>query len=467
MIPQARRAAPSASPPTAAADHNTTGSGGALMTRLRAILIGLAGGLIVGQLTVWFGIVAAVGPAVYVRHHTDFLHILTGARVLAEGGGHNLYDIATQRAAQQRVLAPYLTLEGGDLLLLPYNHPPYEALLLVPLARLPYEVQYALWCVLLASAVGASLWLLARAVPMPGAYRPLALLAACAYPPVHGSLWGGQTSPFLLLGLCAAFAALKRGQDGRGAAGLALLSLKPQLLPVVALLVLLGRRWKALAIYSGLLGILVLALVPVLGVGWPLQYLRFVFAVARLGRQTYMDPAEAPSWRGFAVAMTGSASWPATVLYVALALATIGVLLWAWQRSDRPTAADAPRFDLLWALVTVVSVLVAPHGVPADQLLLVVPGWIGVAHIATGRWAGLKARWWLALVGIIYAIYALGWAFPSGTPGVPPRQVWLAAAAVFLAHQAVVSSPRSAASGRLGAPIVAEPLSEVQRPGHD
>src|SRR5207247_1272300 len=102
----------------------------------------------------------------------------------------------TQRAAQNRILAPYMTLEPDRIL--PHNHPPFEALLLAPLMHLPYALLYALWVLLAALAVGASLWLLASALPVPAPARWALIVVACSFNPLHRALWSGQTSPLVL-----------------------------------------------------------------------------------------------------------------------------------------------------------------------------------------------------------------------------------------------------------------------------
>src|SRR5207248_11512954 len=84
--------------------------------------------------------------------------------------------------------------------------------------------------------------------------------------PLHLALWLGQDSLLVLAGLCGGYAALKRRREGWAGAALVLVSLKPQLLPAVLLLLALQRHWKALAVFAASLAGLSAAAMPVLGV---------------------------------------------------------------------------------------------------------------------------------------------------------------------------------------------------------
>src|SRR5215472_2159746 len=67
---------------------------------------------------------------------TDFPDFYCAARMVADGFGHQLYDLSLQWQYQSR-----LTGRVGS----PYIHPPFETLLYLPLAVFPMRVAYLLW----------------------------------------------------------------------------------------------------------------------------------------------------------------------------------------------------------------------------------------------------------------------------------------------------------------------------------
>lgn len=366
--------------------------------------------LLTGQLLIWIGAVQTRGGlAVYARG-IDFMATLTGARILRDGDGRRLYDLAMQRAAQHRVVSPYLTL--GDGVTLPYNHPPFEALLLAPLLDLPYAVLYAGWVLAALLAVELALSLLLRAVSLPPPARWMLALLSWSFPPLHQALWLGQNSPFVLLGLCGTYVALKWGRQGWAGCALLLVALKPQLVPLVVVLLMLLGAWRALAVAGGLLAILSVTIMPWLGPTWPLQYGRYLATLSQWGARKSIYPEIMPTFRGLAVnLLAGRPGIPAMPLFAALSSVAVGALCWSGWRLARSTRSggdgDQWRRDLLWALGCVVMVLTAFHLNIHDLTVLLLPAWI----IAGGVVGGEEPRWWsrrwLTLLWSGYAVSVL------------------------------------------------------------
>jgi hypothetical protein len=414
------------------------------------------------QLAGWFWTTTSVwGPDNYVRSVSDFLATLTGALIVQEGHGPLLYDLAAQRDAQARLVAPSFTLAPD--VLLPYNHLPFEALLLAPLAGGPPSAAYALWSVLMvASAIGAVALL--RGALLPTGPRGWALLAAAlSYHPLHRSLWLGQNTALVLLGLCGAYAALRRGREVLAGPPLVLVAFKPQIAPLVLAILVLERRWRALASFAALAIGLAVAAMPVLGAGWPLAYARLLLGVADWRGTGVINPRIMHNWRGLAANLADLAGWPpvtATALHYGLTAASLALLGWAWWRLRRPddrrpagaTAAtvepDRRARDLLWALTGVVAVLVSPHLNPHDLALLLFPAWIAGAYATSGAWDAGQSRLWLALLWAGYLLPLALYAGPRPAVAVVPSVLLLATAAGLLAWQLRRGSDR----GRGAAP---------------
>jgi Glycosyltransferase family 87 len=415
----------------------TQGRDRAPLLRWRGLAWAILSPVAVLGLLLWPVVLALQGGERFARSK-DFGMVLTGARIIRDGDGNQLYDLATQQAAQARVLAPYITRSE----LLPYNHTPAEALAIAPLVDLPYAVVYALWTLAAIVAVAVAVWLLSHALPVPRATRWTLLGAIVSYPFLHNALGYGQSSPFVLLGLCGTFAALKRGRTGWAGVPLALVVLKPQLLPLLLLFLLLKGHWRTLAVGLGLMAAGTVAAMPVLGLAWPLHYLQMLRTTARWPASELFEPAAMLNWRGLALnLLAGRAPHLVLPLIVVLSLASLGWLLWCWWRT-RASRADP---DALWALVVVVALLTAPHTNPHELTQLILPAWVVVA---TGSTHGLARRW----LALLWGGYLLRWL--ALLPGNPATAVLLS---VGLLAMAAVLLGR-ACIARAGAARQARPI---------
>ena len=403
--------------------HTETERFGARWTFLSKLAVALSIGLIAAYLVLWARTVQEFGgPDKYVRH-TDLISVLSGATILWDGNGPLLYDLETQRDAQFRVRGPIATTNDK---LLPYNHLPFEALVIAPFMDLPYPLIFAFWTMLAGLGIGMSLGMMDGALP--GA-RPLGWvmsMAACSYLPLMRGLMLGQNSPFVLFGLCATYVALKRGEPGWAGVSLLLVALKPQILPLVLLIMLLQREFKALAVFGGLILALSVTAMFLLGPGWPLQYLSLLIGVASWGDTAAIDPAIMHNWRGLVTNLFGSESPLVTPLYLLLTAASIGIValvLWRaglgrdWTKQQNESHPRPQNRDLLWALVGIVALLVSPHLNPHDLTLLIFPAWILGTYAASGAGGRSLSRAWVAILWAGYAILPLAFAAQGSSRG--------------------------------------------------
>ncbi len=359
-----------------------------------------------------------------VVRRSDFRSALTGALVIREGNGPRLYDLQAQSAAQSRVLAPYFTLDDA---LLPYNHLPFEAMFDSLFMGLPYTLVFVIWALLMAVALGLSLWLMNIALPVPRLMLLALALAACSYGPVTRSFILGQNSPLVLLGLCGTYTALKRGHPAWAGVALCLAALKPQVLPVLLLLLILQRQWRTLVVFAALFSAFCVAAMPLLGTDWPLQYAKLLLGVAGWHDTGAIDPGIMPNWRGFATNLfSGWVPALVTPAFLLLSLLSVGLLVWAWWRSGvgnrvrelgeetgtetTPSPYSLTLFpnDLLWAITGILSVLTSLHLNPHDLTLLIFPAWIITACIARGEWDARLSALWLMILWVGYALPNLG-----------------------------------------------------------
>jgi hypothetical protein len=406
---------------------------GAAIALTLAVLLGWARAWVGGTQTEPGGIEGMV-------RHSDFRSALTGALIISEGNAGRLYDLQTQTDAQKRVLAPYFPVD--KMLLLPYNHLPFEAMLNTPLmlAGLSYPAIFGGWSLLMAAGLAFALWLMYKALPMSRAATLVFVLAACTYGPLIRSFILGQNSPLVLLGLCGTYAALKLGHPVWAGAALCLAALKPQVLPIVLLLLVLQKHWRTLAAFAGLFAGLCLLAMPVLGVDWPLQYGRLLLGVATWQDTGAIDPGIMHNWRGLASNLfAGWAPGLVTPTFLLLSLISAAVLAWAWWRS-RPapnhptpdTQHPTPNTDMLWALAGLFAVLTSLHLNPHDLTLLIFPAWIVAAYATSGMWDARRSALWLGILWTGYVMTSLG----DPTALVVPSVLLMTLAAIMLAAAA-------------------------------
>jgi hypothetical protein len=159
----------------------------------------------------------------------DFIAIYASARLVATGHAGAVTDRDAIFAVE------HATLPERTIFL---NNPnlPALSLILAPIGALPFDVAYAAMLTLGVAALAASAFLIAPLAAAGQRMRlfPFALLA----PPSTIALAQGQTTPFILLAVAAAM----RAPPALSGAMLGLVALRPQLLPLFALIALADRQ---------------------------------------------------------------------------------------------------------------------------------------------------------------------------------------------------------------------------------
>jgi hypothetical protein len=396
--------------------------------------------LLVAQLALGYaGMVNTGGVEHYIKERADFRAILTGALTIYEGNGHLLYDEATERAYQARILAPFQFEQPERVL--PNSHPPFESLLIAPLMAQPYAVPFALWTAIEVAAMVAALCLLARAAPVSAPTRWLLIGGALAYQPFHAVLWTGQSSPLILLGLCGIYAAIQGRRPWWAGAALALVLLKPQLGVAVVLLLVLGRCWQTLLAATGIWAVASVAIMPIIGLDWPLRYARYLLGSAAWGEEHFEFIPGMYNWRGFAENLLGT-RFPGLVgpAAMVLILVTVAMIVWVWWRSGRSIrgAAATPA----WIVVGIASILIPQHLYPHDLTILIFPAWLLLFAIAAGNWPVISPLVWRGLIVLGFVLPLLIFLFAARTSqAVLPTVILLASILGLVAYTVQRRSP--------------------------
>ncbi|HKD01972.1 MAG TPA: glycosyltransferase family 87 protein [Terriglobales bacterium] len=328
------------------------------------------------------------------KGYPDFTIFYSAARLVREGFGHSLYDLQVQYRVQ-REFASGVSIRQGAL---PYNHPPFETILFMPLSSLPYLGAYLVWDTLNLVLLAGVLWCVQSGLEKkwPGLWWGLFL--CLAFFPVCVALLQGQDIILFVLWFAAAYVSLKRGNDLAAGCWLGLGLFRFQLvLPFVAMLGL-RKRWRALAGFFAMAG--VLGLVSVAIVGWHglWDYPHYVWFVE--GTMAHEAISDMPNLRGFLAALlTGRI--PTLVLDGITVVLSLGLVIFG--ASHYKPGLKGERFDLAFSLCVVIVVLVSYHSFAYDLCLLLLPVALVTNYVRSRGTIDLPRQ--ILLIGPIFVLF--------------------------------------------------------------
>jgi len=319
----------------------------------------------------WRGTVALLGVAVaffilpvlpvYDVINSDWPAFATGARLIATDAAH-LYDLDVQRRVQAEVTGGRVLVSPGIHGILPFLAPAWVALIAVPFDALGTDVGGRLWVLFGLACLVAGLLLANRPRP------PSQILPAFAGVPTALLLLNAQLDGIVALGIGAAFVLWSRPYLAGVALGLTLM--KPQLVLPLGVALLAARLWKVLAGWAAA-GVVLLAPTLALNPNWISQWRGQIQAtVAPVSREVDLPH--------FGALFPSGIQTYAVLILAAIALLFVLVLS-ARRRDD---------FRAVMALLVVGGVLVSPHALPADLVLVA---------FGLGMWGETTWREWLTL----------------------------------------------------------------------
>jgi hypothetical protein len=216
--------------------------------------------------------------------------------------------------------------------------------------------------------------------------------ALLAFYPVFCAVNNGQTSILLTVAVLGVYRSTERSRPWTAGAWISVLSIKPQLVPMVLIYLAARRRWQAIACASLILVTLVALTTAWLGLSVWFDYVRQVRHLEVFwgtGTPGYMLNVRGALTR----VMAGDQHDIDTIAYAVwvFAMALIAIVL-AHRRVDR--ALDARS---TYALVVAVALLTNPHLFVQDAVIWAVPL---VLHAATRS----ESEDWPT-----FALFALSW----------------------------------------------------------
>jgi glycosyl transferase family 87 len=336
----------------------------------------------------WFAAASVLFGAVLWADHspsiemTDFSVTYIGARIVHEGRGAKLYDLAEQKQTKASLLT-----HAQPLI---FEHPPFEALLLAPLGGLQYKTAYLIWGLL-----NAIVWLYLPYLLRPYAPSPHNEIAYLAlwllFPPLGIALYQGQSSLILVLIFALVFVCLKQGREFRAGVWLGLGLFKFQFAIPLAIIFLLRRKWGVISGFT--VSAIALGVLSFIAVGWQgiIGYIRLLLNVAGHPHNfSYGKASDMATLQAFCNVILGKVLNPA-IIHVIVATATVALIVFAakqWARADETQTA----FDLFFATSIVVALVTGIHMFAHDlsplalSMFLVLPH---LGHRGAGGWTAV------------------------------------------------------------------------------
>jgi hypothetical protein len=284
----------------------------------------------------------------------DFPAFYSAGTIVADGNIDDLWDPATQAAAQDGLLG-----DEDGFIMFPYA--PHVAGAYSILAQLPYRAAYVVHTALMVGLLVAALQLLRPMIPVVDRRFPLTLAATLTSYPVFVGIGGGQNTAFTLFLIALIWRSLATDREFVAGLAAAVLLFRPQYaLPIIGLL-LLGRHWRAVgAAGIGAVGVWSLNAL-IFGPAWLTTWLREVQPLLEADADVNALNEIAPI--GFLHSLLGTDSKAALVVGGLVSAAVVATLVWTWWRSTLV-------IDERIAVTTAGLLLIGPHTIYYDSSLL-------------------------------------------------------------------------------------------------
>ena len=291
----------------------------------------------------------------------DYIKLYAGAKIVAAGQGHMVYAPEVQSQFMNQIAAP-----SQYPMVKFIQYPPYDFAMAIPLTVLPLIDSFAVWTVATMLIGCGGVYYLRRvngqSMSIIEGFTLVCLYAGSLFS--FNSIILGQTA-WLMLGIVSLFfAALLQKKEWLCGLAIAVSTIKPQLLLLLAPPIVLRRMWKAIVL-AAVAELLFLGL-AFNTVGWDnIVHYPSILAHAESGMYG-RDNERMVSIRGLASALFGgSAGFGLSVASLAIAL---GLFFWFWWKAD-----DRHSQIRAISLSVLVFLIFSPHSFLYDCLILSLP----------------------------------------------------------------------------------------------
>ena len=303
---------------------------------------------------------------------TDFTVFRTGWSLIMHGRARELYDASAQAAAQTALLNQVGS-HGFQEGMMAFLHPPHAALAGCVFGWIAqrFGLSLAFWIWTAGSL--ALLVYLVRLVrdELGGGPRVTALVAVtlAAFYPVLETLQEGQVSALLAVAALALAISLREGRTFSAACWLLALSIKPQTLPSLLVVLAVRRERRVLLVAAALgAGVFLLTALVLGGDVW------WHYAASLPGLERFFGvgtPDHMPTVRGLLTRLFGRGSQYREAIDLLTLLAWVAAIVGAGFAAALSRPRRDGRAPLAFALAA--GALASPHLFPQDVLLWVAP----------------------------------------------------------------------------------------------
>lgn len=328
--------------------------------------------------SVWWG--RMIGDPVE-RSGADFIAFYSAGRIAQAHGFASIYDIEQQHKIEQEVVG--FPLAERQVLL--YNHMPYLVPLLALVVNNNYVESFERWVLVLISIylIGTQFLITSLFAAEKAEIRFALLIVTLTFSPLFISLWQGQDTAFLYLGVVFWCIGILKKKDWLIGVGLALATVRPHISIALAVPLLFKYQrawWRSLL----LIGVLALFSLMILNVQGTIGFVNLL-RISSEGVWFGMRPAAMLNLLGLLLRIVqfptpGVASWIGWLIYL------IGIILISalWQRS---MIMDGR----LLGLSILIALVTAPHLHLHDLTLLIFP----LLFVARDRMVTLSEPRWV------------------------------------------------------------------------
>ena len=284
----------------------------------------------------------------------DFPAFYSAGTIVADGNIDDLWDPATQAAAQDGLLG-----DEDGFIMFPYA--PHVAGAYSVVAQLPYRAAYVVHTFLMVGLLVAALQLLRPMISVIDRRFSLTLAATLTAYPVFVGIGGGQNTALTLFLVALIWRSLADDREALAGVAVAVLLFRPQYaLPIVGLL-FLGRHWRAVGA-AGIGAVGVWSVNALLfGPAWLATWLRDVRPLLEADADVNALNEIAPI--GFLHSLLGTDSKTALIVGGLVSATAVATLVWTWWRS-------ALTLDERVAVTAAGLLLIGPHTIYYDSSLL-------------------------------------------------------------------------------------------------
>lgn len=305
--------------------------------------------VVIGVCCAWLALLGWLQRDRFLAGINDFAQLYAGATLI---GTPKLYVPEANKRVHRDAI-------GVEVISVYYSRPPFYALVLKPLASLPYRAAYWIFQSVSFASIGWFLWTFARR-------RMEVAMFASIYPPLIICGLNGQDVGIVLALAAAGYLLMERDRPFQAGLVWSLCAIKPHLFVFLPIVLLLHRKWRALA--GGTVGGAVLILLSFFAQGphWISEYLSLL-----RGTEIHPGPDHMPNFQALRVAISPNLpeSWLLAPALCAAAVAAAAI----WRQRD---------WAMAFAISIPASLLVSYHAYSQDTLLMLLVLALFLGHAA-------------------------------------------------------------------------------------